>query len=106
STDCLESEVVVKSKRWLITLLAGALLAGCDRDQTASTGAPATRPAATASTTQSADSNVIIDPSILNPPQQVLLPKSSSFLVHDGVTDRIYDFPAAILRLTKHEDGK
>jgi hypothetical protein len=105
SAGCLESEVIVKSKRWLIALLAGALLAGCDRDQTASTSAPTTRPAATAPTTQSAD-DVIIDPSILKPPPQVPLPKSSSFLVHDGVTDRIYDFPAAILRLTKHEDGK
>src|SRR5437016_3990690 len=106
SSGCLESEVVVKSERWIIAMLAVALLAGSDSEQTASTGTPTTRSAATAPTTQSSDPTVIIDPSILNPPPQVPLPKTSSFLVHDGITDRIYDFPAAILRLTKREDGK
>ncbi|HEX4796634.1 MAG TPA: hypothetical protein VH370_22775 [Humisphaera sp.] len=96
----------MKAKPWLTAMLAGALLSGCDRDQTASTKPPATQPAAAASTTQSADASIVIDPSILQPPPHVSLPKTSSFLVHDGVSDRIYDFPAAILRLTKHEEGK
>jgi hypothetical protein len=93
----------------LIATIAAAMLAGCDRPEqkTASTG-PTTQPAQTVS----ADALPQPAPAIDSADAKIAsattspMPAGVSFMVHQGTSDRLYDFPRARLRLTRESDNK
>jgi len=109
TSNCFTRRNVVKTNRLLIAALAGAVLAGCDRPQQKSASGPATQPVQTASTVdQNPQSAPAIDTADAHTAAATTTsqPAGVSFLVHQGNTDRMYDFPRARLRLTKESDNK
>ncbi|HEV2688713.1 MAG TPA: hypothetical protein VGV35_09170 [Bryobacteraceae bacterium] len=98
----------MKFNRLLIAVIAGAMLAGCDRLRQKSATGPTTQPVQSASADSTPQSAPAIDSGDANTASATTspIPASVSFMVHEGTKDRIYDFPRARLRLTKESENK